>query len=192
LVKIYTKTGDGGQTGTLRGRMGKDDQLAVALGALDEINSWMGLCRYQCKVSGSQFKKIDMELAVIQSELLKVGSLLAGSKKKRLGGVATKRLESLIDELDKQLPKLSNFILPTGVGPAAYLQVARSVARRTEREVVKYVNSKHEIRSSKQFWDLKSKTEKNMLMYLNRLSDVLFVMGRWVNRELKGKDEVWK
>ena len=154
MNKIYTKTGDRGTTGTFRGRMAKDDQLAQALGAVDELKK-------------------------IQSNLLIIGSQLAGSEK-RIKSSEITHLEKLIDKLTKDLPKLSNFIFPMG-----YLQVARAVCRRAERETVAALNAQP------------SAHNKNILKYLNRLSDALFTMGRWVNLTLLrqgsggAKEEVW-
>ena len=175
MNKIYTKTGDRGTTGTFRGRMAKDDQLAQALGAVDELNSWVGLCYNSpltplfIKERGTKEVSLDNELKRVQNNLFIIGSQLAASEK-RLRDEETKRLEKLIDKLTKDLPKLSNFIFPMG-----YLQVARAVCRRAEREVVKA-----EIK------------EKNILKYLNRLSDALFTMGRWVNFKMGVKEEVWR
>jgi len=103
-----------------------------------------------------------------------IGSELAGSEK-RLRNEEIKRLERLIDKLTKDLPKLSNFIYPTG-----NLQVARSVCRRAEREVIAVLNAQP------------STHNKNILKYLNRLSDALFTMGRWVNSKLGLEEEVWR
>ena len=161
MKKIYTKTGDKGNTGTFGGRMSKSDQLAVALGSVDELNSWVGFCR--------KGDFLDGELKRIQKNLLTIGSGLAGSGLK-INSAETRRLEKLIDKLTKDLPKLTNFIHPVGE-----LQVARSVCRRTEREVVAL-----EIK------------DKNILKYLNRLSDALFTMGRWANYKSGIKEEIWK
>ena len=161
MTKIYTKTGDRGTTGTFYGRISKDAQLAKALGAIDELNSWIGVCRHQTS--------LDQELQKIQKNLLTIGSSLSGSGLK-ISSAETKNLEKLIDKLTKDLPKLANFIYPQG-----FLQVARSVARRAEREVVAT-----EIK------------DKLILKYLNRLSDALFTMGRWVNFKSGVEEEVWK
>jgi len=165
--KIYTKTGDKGETGTIVGRMSKSDQLAVAIGSIDELNSWIGLCR--------SHTKLEDELRKIQNNLFVIGSTMAGSKRRKFKASETKRLEKFIDKLTLQLPKLDNFVYPVG-----YLQVARSVARRAEREVVA-LEIKKNISSM-----------KNILKYLNRLSDALFVMARRVNLQLKIKEEVWR
>lgn len=165
MSKIYTKTGDRGTTGTFFGRMAKSDKLAQALGAIDELNSWIGTL-----VIGVQYSVFGIELHNIQTNLMIINSILAGSKKYKFTNSETKKLEKLIDKLTKNLPKLSNFIYPTG-----YLQVVRAVCRRAEREVVAA-----EIK------------EKNILKYLNRLSDALFTMARWVNFKTGVKEEVWK
>lgn len=179
MGKIYTRAGDRGTTGTFVGRMAKSDQLATAIGTVDELNSWIGMCKET--VSPSSVPPLNLrggkkrgvilgvELKRIQNNLLTIGSQLAGSEK-RLGNEETKRLERLIDKLTKELPKLTNFIYP--IGP---LQVVRTVCRRAEREVV-----------------ATARKDKNILKYLNRLSDALFTMGRWVNFKIGIKEEVWR
>ncbi len=165
-MKIYTKTGDKGNTGTFYGRINKGDQLTEALGAVDELNSWIGLCRVR-------ISKLETELRRVQTNLLIIGSGLAGSPSSKLRkslSLETRRLEKLIDKLTDELPKLSNFIYPVGE-----LQVARGVCRRAEREVVALGTK-----------------DKKISRYLNRLSDALFVMGRWVNHKLKIPEEVWR
>ena len=166
MTKIYTKTGDQGQTGTFYGRMSKDAQLAKALGSIDELNSAIGVCRHTTP--------LDEELKQIQKNLLTIGSSLSGSEIK-ISSTETRNLEKLIDKITKELPKLSNFIYPKG-----NLQLARAVARRAEREVVQLsiLNSQLSI--------------KDILKYLNRLSDALFTLGRWVNYKIGIEEEVWK
>ncbi len=161
MSKIYTKTGDRGTTSTFHGRITKDNQLAKALGAIDELNSCIGLSRHQ--------NSVDTELKRIQKNLLTIGSSLSGSGLK-ISALETRNLEKLIDKLTKDLPKLANFIYPKGE-----LQLARTVARRAEREVVAL-----EIK------------DKNILKYLNRLSDALFTFGRWTNWRKGIDEEVWK
>ena len=176
--KIYTKTGDKGETGTMRGRMSKSDQLAAAIGSIDELNSWIGAVRFfispssipPLKLRGGKGGDIESELKQIQNNIFVIGSILAGSKKHKFRSSETTRLERLIDKLEAKLPKINNFVYPIG-----YVQVARSVARRAEREVVAL--------------GIKN---KNILKYLNRLSDTLFVMARWVNFKMGIKEEVWK
>src|SRR3989344_2806048 len=178
IRKIYTKTGDKGNTGTFQGRMSKADQLAAALGSIDELNSWIGAVRFfispssipPLKLRGGKGGDIESELKQIQNNIFVIGSILAGSKKHKFRSSETTRLERLIDKLEAKLPKINNFVYPIG-----YVQVARSVARRAEREVVAL--------------GIKN---KNILKYLNRLSDTLFVMARWVNFKMGIKEEVWK
>ncbi len=168
MSKIYTKKGDKGETGTFHGRMAKFDALPEAIGSIDELNSLIGVCR----ISTSPLPLstiVERELVRIQNNLLTIGSQLAGSKK-RLRPSEVTRLEKLIDKLTDEMPKLSNFIYPVGE-----LQLARAVCRRAERRVVALEN-----------------TDKNILKYLNRLSDALFTMGRWVNWKMGMKEEVWK
>ncbi|KKU63162.1 MAG: ATP:cob(I)alamin adenosyltransferase, partial [Candidatus Amesbacteria bacterium GW2011_GWA1_47_16] len=118
----------------------------------------------------------EKELKRIQTNLLTIGSGLAGSEK-RLSNREIKRLELLIDRLTEDLPKLSNFIYPVG-----HLQVARAVCRRAERETVRFMNE-----------DLKFKNKSMpVLKYLNRLSDALFTMGRWINNKTGIEEEVWR
>ena len=159
--KIYTKTGDRGRTGTFLGRMGKDDLLAQALGTVDELNSWIGMCR--------NATPMDEELKRMQKNLLTIGSGLAGSGMK-ISAAETKLLERVIDRLTKKLPRLTNFVYPTGP-----LHVARTVARRAEREIV-----------------AAGVSDKSVLKYMNRLSDALFTMARWVNFKQGGVEEVWR
>lgn len=169
MPKIYTKTGDKGRTGTFRGRISKSDDLAEALGAIDELNSWIGLCR---QLSIPEFSRLENELRRVQNNLMTISSALAGSGLKIKSG-ETGRLERLIDKLTEELPKLSNFIYPVGE-----LQITRAVCRRAERAVAK-LNAEYRIQNT-------------VLKYLNRLSDALFVIGRWVNREQKVSEEVWR
>ncbi len=178
MGKIYTKKGDKGRTKTISGEMGKGDQLAEVLGSIDELNSWIGYCRYQLSNSKSETlnskQLINSNLQNVQTNLMDVASSLAGSKKKLRAG-ETGKLEKLIDKLDKDLPTLKNFIYPVGE-----IQVARAVCRRAERTIVRYMN-----------YDLRF-MNKNIIKYLNRLSDALFVIGRWVNRHNNLKEEIWR
>lgn len=157
LNKVYTKKGDKGETGTFHGRISKSDQLAITLGTIDELNSWIGVCGQ------------DKELYRIQTNLMTINSVLAGAKAQRFKGTETTHLEKLIDKLTKDLPELKNFIYPVG-----FLQVARTVARRAEREIVKL-----EIK------------EKNILKYINRLSDALFTLARVKNKQAGIAEVTW-
>lgn len=177
MGKIYTKKGDKGTTGTIMGRLSKADRLTETLGTIDELNSWIGVIRG--KISNDvRFVKIGKELVRIQNNLMIIASGLAGSKLK-LGGGETRKLEKLIDKLTSDLPELKNFIFPVGE-----IQLARAVARRAEREVVRLTESPDFIKTAVNTATLKK--------YLNRLSDTLFTIGRWVNWTLGIKEEVWR
>lgn len=168
--KIYTKKGDGGETGTFLGRMPKSDPLAEALGSVDELNSWIGYCRSKLSVLSFQYSVEDKLLKNIQGNLMTIGSMLAGSRKE-ISNREIKRLENEIDRMTEELPRLSNFIYPIG-----QIQLARAVCRRVEREVVRLANVRQII----------------ILKYLNRLSDYLFTLARWVNFKNGVVEEVWK
>jgi cob(I)alamin adenosyltransferase len=178
-MKIYTKTGDGGETGLFGGpRVFKDDPRVEAYGEVDELNAVLGLVRCE-EIEG----RIDQLLATIQNELFDLGAELASPEPERVG---TKRvtaaqagvLESAIDEYEARLPPLKNFILPGGVRAAALLHLARTVCRRAERRVVAL--RRHEPISA------------DMVVYLNRLSDLLFVLSRAVNHLADRGDVPWQ
>lgn len=176
-MPIYTKKGDKGLTKTFRGEMSKSDDLAEALGSIDELNSWIGLIRQRYTIYDIRFMKLEVELKRIQTNLMTTGSILAGSTKYEIRDMKyeTRKLEKLIDKLTAELPPLSNFIYPLGE-----LQVARAVARRVERQIIRYMN--HDLRYK----------NKSIMKYINRLSDAIFTMARWVNFKQGTKEEIWK
>lgn len=175
--------------------MSKADELAEALGSVDELNSWLGLCREQTKVGttlsdpppnlggGRKRGGIAKILKNIQGNLLTIGSILAGSTQKSKNlNVETKKLEKEIDRMTAELPELNNFIYP--LGP---IHVARAVCRRAERAVVRYY-------SSTPFGfppNLGGKNKGGIIKYLNRLGDYLFVLARRVNFNTGIPEEVW-
>ena len=174
---IYTRKGDRGRTSLYdpqnkqNVRVDKDSARIAAIGSVDELNSHLGLVTVTLNDP-----KIVKFVKEIQSDLLRIGSILAGSKL-TFSSYKTKKLEREIDKLEGSLPVLSKFILPGGSIVAANFHVARSIARRVEREVVKL--SKFEA------------VTDGVLTYLNRLSDYLFMAARNVNSKLHIKDEVW-
>jgi cob(I)alamin adenosyltransferase len=172
MGKIYTKKGDNGNTKTFKGPMSKGDQLATALGTIDELNSWIGML-----VFGTRYTVLGIELHNIQTNLMIINSILAGSIKHKFENSETKKLEKIIDKLQEELPELKNFIYPVG-----FLQVARAVCRRTEREVVTLF-TEHRIPNTEY---------QKIFKYLNRLSDALFVMARYDNMQRGILEEVWK
>lgn len=173
MTKIYTKTGDEGQTGLVGGaRVSKADPRVEAYGAVDELSSAIGLAR-----SLLEDPEVDEALAHVQRDLGHVGAELATPEGARvpaahLKAAAVERLERTIDRWEAELPALVKFILPAGARGAAALHVARATCRRAERRAVA----------------LPGGASATLLAYLNRLSDLLFVAARVANRRA-GKPE---
>ncbi len=180
-MKIYTKTGDEGQTGLFGGpRVDKDDPRIEAYGTVDELNSVLGLVR--CSQPPQQ---IDALLEGIQSELFSLGAELATPNPAAhgtslIGAEQITRLERAIDEHEALLEPLKQFILPGGTPAASQLHLARTVCRRAERRLVTLVHESSEPISPQ------------LVVYLNRLSDLLFVLARSVNRTAGVADVPWK
>ncbi|TSA26768.1 MAG: cob(I)yrinic acid a,c-diamide adenosyltransferase [Ignavibacteriales bacterium] len=181
-MKIYTKTGDKGKTSLFGGkRVWKDDLRIQSYGTVDELNSILGVAITEIKN-----KELKTILSSIQHELFNLGSDLASPEYKdnkkfsipRITESNTKRLEGLIDKVDNKLLPLKNFILPGGLKGAALLHYARTVCRRAEREVISL--SKVDMINSE------------IKIYLNRLSDLLFVLARFENFSSKHPDIEWK
>lgn len=170
-MAIYTKKGDFGETGVLFSRISKDSLRIKAIGALDEANSVLGLTS-----TVAEDKKTFTRIKEIQGNLFRIGSILAGSKLS-FSPQKTKKLEKEIDKIEGTLPVLRNFILPGGAPLAACLHFARTTVRRAEREVVSLNN--------------KEKLNPQILIYLNRLSDFLFMLARKVNFENNVQETVW-
>lgn len=179
-MKIYTRTGDSGETGLFAGpRVRKDDLRIQAYGDVDELNSVLGMAR-----AAGPPSEIDQVLVRIQNELFSVGAELAtpdpvahGTRVIGSGHVAV--LESLIDRFEARLTPLKQFILPAGTPSAASLHFARAVCRRAERSLVTLADSGEDISES-------------LLHYLNRLSDLLFVLSRTANAIVETADEPWQ
>jgi len=179
-MKIYTKTGDSGDTSLFGGqRVPKDAMRIEAYGTVDELNSIIGIARCQ----GSN-PEIDALLDRIQQELFALGADLATPRSlgkesiQRFDDGETQALERVIDRLEPNLQPIRNFILPGGSPQAAHLHLARTVCRRAERAVVRL--SRHE--------DI----GKGAVAYLNRLSDLLFVLARYVNHIAGVEETRWK
>jgi cob(I)alamin adenosyltransferase len=180
-VKIYTKTGDEGMTGLLgHGRVPKDAVRIAAYGTIDELNALLGVARAHGLDSSA-----DALVAGLQSELFLVGSALADPspegpffntiKPEHVGS-----LEQTIDRLESELEPLVKFILPGGAQAAAQLHLARAVCRRAERMIVQLSREPGEAVAG------------SVLVYLNRLSDLLFVLARAVNRRAGVADVLWE
>ena len=193
-MPIYTRTGDDGTTALFGGkRVLKCEELVDVYGSLDELNSWVGLI-------SSQIKDTDIKrfLSTIQSDLFTVGSVLAGWK----GSLVTieKRvpeMEKRIDVMEKDLPKLTNFILPGGSQLGACIHVMRSICRRVERQTValKTAFDKTQDKPFDKTQDKREVREEDMkiiLKYLNRLSDLFFMLARFINAEAGAEEVSWK
>lgn len=176
-MAIYTKRGDKGMTSLYDDknrqniRVSKSSSKIKAIGAVDEVNSYLGIC-----VTHSKDNKTKKYLISIQKDLFTIGSILAGSKLS-FSSAKTKKFERKIDELEGILPPLKNFILPGGTKLSSHLQYARSLTRRAERSVVGLTK--------------KETVKPQVLIYLNRLSDFLFMLSREENHKKKIKEEVW-
>lgn len=185
-MKIYTKTGDTGETSLFGGtRVKKYDLRIEAYGTVDELNSYIGLIRDQ-KIDSSTFDS----LIKIQNELFTLGAMLAtppdkeklksGKDRLKISKINEKEIQFLENEMDKMnetLPPMKNFVLPGGHTTVSYCHIARCVCRRTERLTVelndiKYVND-------------------NIIIYLNRLSDYLFVLARKLTLDNKATEIPW-
>ncbi len=174
-MKIYTRTGDTGQTSLFGGtRVPKDNPRIDAYGTVDELNAFIGVAR-----AGWPRSPIDAQLGEIQSDLFDAGAQLASPGGTQFRGVDPERvtaLEHAIDEMDRELRPLKSFILPGGTPSAAQLHAARTICRRAERLIVA----------------LGGEETKNTLVYLNRLSDYLFVAARYANKSAGVDDVIWQ
>lgn len=175
-MKIYTKKGDKGKTSLFDGtKVPKYNIRVDSYGSIDELNSLLGVC-----LSFVKQKPIRSELEKIQNDLLDIGSALAMPHALPVEGLEerTKEFEDLIDKMTAKLPSLTNFILPSGSKGGSLLHFARSVSRRTERRIVE-LSQKHPI-------------DNEILVYLNRLSDLLFTFARFENFKDKKKEKIWR
>lgn len=181
-MKIYTRTGDEGTTALFGGgRVSKTDPRIAAYGTVDEMNSFIGLAR-SFAADHPEAQRLDAFLAAIQDDLFVLGADLATpsdarARTQRISEEHVVRVERAIDELESDLPELKQFILPGGTPAASALHVARAVCRRAERLLL----------SAAEHVDLSARAA----VYLNRLSDYLFVLGRWTNRKAGEAEHTW-
>lgn len=174
LDRIVTRTGDDGSTGLADGRrVPKHDPRIEALGAVDELNSFVGLLAAEALDEATRGL-----LAAIQNDLFDLGGELALPDRPQIGDDHLARLEAAVADLNAGLPPLAEFILPGGTGPAALAHVCRSVCRRAERR-------------------LSALAETDLIAtgpgkYLNRLSDLFFVLARVLNRSAGGSEPTWR
>lgn len=173
LSKIYTRTGDEGTTGLGDGsRVPKNSQRIHALGDIDELNSLLGVL-----LATDPPAQMARELLEIQHDLFDLGGEVSIPTASLLPATASERLESLIDRYNDDLPPLKEFILPSGSTATAHCHVARAVCRRAERALVELAGSES--------------VQASALQYLNRLSDLLFVLARVLARRDGGTEVMW-
>jgi len=174
LTRIYTRTGDDGSTGLAGGgRLGKDSPRIEAIGSVDELNSLLGLL-----LSDELPAEVRDTLSPIQHRLFDLGGELAMPDTTLMRDAWVTQLEQQLDRLNSQLPPLKNFVLPGGNRPAAHCHVARSACRRAERELLR-LSRDEQVNSAS-------------LKYLNRLSDLLFVVARVLARQDGGQEILWQ
>jgi cob(I)alamin adenosyltransferase len=180
-LKIYTKTGDLGQTGLLGGsRVAKDHPRVVAYGDVDELNAALGVAR-----AATGAHDTTRLLLGIQKDLFSVGAQLADPgrrvasrrAKAAIPAARVRRLEMAIDTREAKLPPLRAFVLPGGSAAAAHLHLARAICRRAERSVVRLSHD--------------AEVDPRIVVYLNRLSDLLFVLARLENHRAGVGDDRW-
>jgi cob(I)alamin adenosyltransferase len=178
-MKIYTKTGDTGETGLFAGpRVSKDDPRIEAYGTVDELNAAIGLARAERLPL-----EVEQTLERVQSELFSVGAELATPDPAAHGVQLTTdamitALERAIDNLEAGVPPLKHFILPAGTRAAALMHVARGVCRRAERRVVTLSQT--------------TAIAPAIVRYLNRLGDYLFVAARFINHDARAPETIWQ
>jgi cob(I)alamin adenosyltransferase len=188
ITRVYTRTGDKGETGLVGGkRVPKDSSRIEAYGTIDELNSVVGLARVfngEKIAAGEAHRFLDSVLRDIQDELFDLGSELATPPDffkpgmYRMGARQVETLERLIDECQKTLDPLKSFVLPGGGRVGAYLHQCRTVCRRAEREILR-LSRAEEVSE----WPLK---------YVNRLSDLFFVLSRWISKQSGDAEYLWQ
>lgn len=180
LTRIYTKSGDKGTTALGTGkRVPKHDLRVAAYGSVDEANAVIGVARLHTQSNAAPLVEADAMLARIQNDLFDLGADLCapeatGEQRLRVSEAQVERLEREIDRMNAELAPLNSFILPGGSPASAHLHVARTVARRAERDITRLAESEGVTPAA--------------IRYINRLSDHLFVLSRWLNG--KGSQDV--
>ncbi len=188
ITRVYTRTGDKGETALVGGKRVPKDSLRIeAYGTVDELNSVLGLARVfneERLEEGDAHRFLDQVLRDVQQELFDLGSELATPPKAahpenpRVGKKQVRRLEEIMDECQKELEPLKSFILPGGGKIGGYLHQCRTVCRRAEREILRLARVE--------------KTSEWPIKYINRLSDLFFVLSRWVAQHLGEKEYLWE
>jgi cob(I)alamin adenosyltransferase len=188
ITRVYTRTGDKGQTALVGGkRVAKDSPRIESYGTIDELNSIVGMARAfnaDKLGEGEAHRYLDEVLAKIQDELFDLGSELATPEDAayegmyRVGAAEVKRLEETIDRCQKDLAPLKSFILPGGGKVGAFLHQCRTVCRRAERDLLR-LSREEELGE----WPIK---------YVNRLSDLFFVLARWIAKQTGEEEALWQ
>lgn len=186
LNRIYTRTGDSGDTRLVGGqRVAKDDLRIECYGTVDELNAFVGVARATAEQFGAvSFGKLARILKRVQHELFNLGSILATlpadvhPKQPRITGAEIEQLEREIDESNEELQPLRSFVLPGGSRLDAELHVCRTVCRRAERSLVRLARD--------------ASVPAETVQYLNRLSDAFFVWSRWANHALGAPETLWE
>lgn len=186
ITRVYTRTGDKGDTALVGGkRVPKDSPRIDAYGAIDELNSVIGLARaFNAEREGAAHRYLDEVLAKIQDELFDLGSELATPEEAvyegmyRVGAGEVKRLEETMDHCQRELEPLKSFILPGGGKVGSFLHQCRTVCRRAERDILRLARAEPIGE-----WTLK---------YVNRLSDLFFVLSRWIAKKTGEEETLWQ
>ncbi len=188
ITRVYTRTGDRGLTGLVGGkRVAKDSPRVQAYGTVDELNSWVGLARAHIQTAAltpAQQRLADDLLFEIQQQLFDLGAQLATPSKTaplrspQVGGREAGMLERSMDQFLKELKPLDSFILPGGGLAVATLHLCRTVCRRAERDAVRLTR--------------KERVGGEPVIYLNRLSDLFFVLARWVGLHCGETERLWR
>ena len=188
ITKVYTRTGDKGETALVGGkRLAKDSPRIEAYGTIDELNSIVGLARVfnaESLDAGDAHRFLDEVLCQLQDELFDLGGELATPAESfqdgmyRVGAEQVDRLEKWIDQCQQDLEPLKSFILPGGGRIGAYLHQCRTVCRRAEREILRLSRSEE--------------INQHVLEYFNRLSDLFFVLSRWIAKQTGAPEYLWQ
>lgn len=185
ILKVYTKTGDKGTTGLADGtRIQKDDLRIECYGTIDELNSILGICRQNLdEIPKKEKNVLDSWIFAIQNDLFNIGSDLATPLASRwenmiiLSDKDTVQLEKMIDYCQNLLEPLHEFVLPGGTKLNSYFHLARTICRRAERLIVSL--------------SFEKEINPNILPFINRLSDLFFVLSRWAQKLAKLKEVTW-
>ena len=187
-MSIYTRTGDKGKTRLYQGKtVSKASPRVEAYGSVDELNSAIGVAIIEVKSSKLKVQSLERELTAIQNDLFEIGASLSnphsagsGQARSKVHGLNSRvaQFEKIIDDLTKRLPELSNFVLPGGGRAGSLLHLTRTVCRRAERRIVELSQ--------------RERVDSSIIIYMNRLSDLLFMFARFINFKEKKKEILWK